>query len=235
MKRLIAYILRSIASVSGAVLLSLLFGSTAGAHVTVHPGTLPAGSHDVELTFRCPNERDSANTVGLQVYFPTNLPLLTVDVLPVPGWTSKVDTKTLSTPIQTDDGSVSQIVTDVNWTASTGGIAPAQYEDFSIAVGSMPSTAGTLIFKSLQTYSSGEVVRWIQVAAPQDPNPDSPAPTLTLTSGATAGAASSAPNASSSTTVGLAIAALVVAVIGLAGVVLLALARRRDSDPPQGL
>lgn len=43
------------------------------------------GSSDIELTFRVPNERDDANTVELQVYLPANLPLLTVDVLPVPG------------------------------------------------------------------------------------------------------------------------------------------------------
>ena len=51
---------------------------------TVHPEMVPAGASDIELTFRVPNERDDANTVRLQVFFPSNLPLLTVDVLPIP-------------------------------------------------------------------------------------------------------------------------------------------------------
>ena len=125
---------------------TLLFATPASAHVTVHPASLPAGSSDVELTFRVPNERDDANTVELQVYFPTNLPLLTVDVLPVPGWTAKVASRNLATPVQTDDGPVSQVVSDVTWTATAGGIAPGQYEDFDVAAGQVPTTPGSVGF-----------------------------------------------------------------------------------------
>ena len=186
MKRLIGRCSRIVSlAAASVVVVTALFATPAWAHVTVHPSTLPAGSGDIELTFRVPNERDNANTVGLQVYFPTNLPLLTVDVLPVPGWTSKVDTKTLAKPIQTDDGPVTQVVTDITWTATAGGIAPGQYQDFDVAAGQAPDQTGDVIFKSLQTYSSGEVVRWIQVASSQNPNPDSPAPVLTLTPAAT--------------------------------------------------
>jgi periplasmic copper chaperone A len=186
------------------VVLSLSFlvtwalATPAWAHVTVHPPTLPAGSRDIELTFRVPNERDNASTVKAQVFFPTALPLLTVDVLPIPGWASVVHTQTLAKPIQTDDGPVSQIVTDVTWTATGGGIAPGQYEDFVVAAGSVPSHASQLVFKALQTYSSGEIVRWIQLATSQNPSPDHPAPVLTLTSGGTG--SSPTPGSSSSTT-----------------------------------
>jgi uncharacterized protein YcnI len=162
--------------VAATVAATVLLATPAWAHVTVHPETLPAGSSDIELTFRVPNERGDANTVGLQVFFPTDLPLLTVDVLPVPGWTAKVDTRNLATPITTDDGTVSQVVSDVTWTATAGGTAPGQYEDFVVAAGRGPGRPGSAIFKSLQVYSSGEVVRWIQVTSSQDPNPDNPAP-----------------------------------------------------------
>ena len=121
----------------------------AWAHITVHPSTLPAGSSDIELTFRVPNERDNANTVKAQVFFPTNLPLLTVDVLPIPGWSSVVHTQSLAKPVQTDDGPVSQIVTDVTWTATGAGIAPGQYEDFEVAAGSVPNKPAQLVFKAL--------------------------------------------------------------------------------------
>ncbi len=152
-------------------LVSLVVASPAWAHITVHPSTLPAGSSDIELTFRVPNERDNANTVKAQVFFPTNLPLLTVDVLPIPGWSSVVHTQSLAKPVQTDDGPVTQIVTDVTWTATGAGIEPGQYEDFEVAAGSVPNKRAQLVFKALQTYSSGEIVRWIQQVTSQDPNP----------------------------------------------------------------
>lgn len=219
-------------SSAAALVAATLVATPAWAHVTVHPTTLPAGASDIELTFRVPNERDDADTVGLQVFFPKDLPLLTVDVRPVPGWTSKVDTETLATPIRTDDGPVSQIVTDVTWTATAGGIAPGQYQDFEVAAGSAPKQPGAVVFKSLQTYSSGEVVRWIQVASALDPNPDSPAPVLTITPAGTSSVAAgvAATAGAPSSTQWVAISALVVAVVGLVGVVVLFVRGRR----PQG-
>jgi len=208
---------------------TVLLAGPAAAHVTVHPTTLPAGTSDVELTFRVPNERDDANTVGLQVFFPTNLPLLTVDVLPVPGWTSTVHSRTLATPVKTDDGTVSQVVSDITWTATGGGIPPGQYEDFDVAVGQVPSTSGSIAFKSLQTYSSGEVVRWIEIPSSQDPDPDTPAPVLTVTP---AGTTSAPTPAGSSDGEGLAVAALVVSLVALGGVVVLLVRRRPSADGP---
>ena len=230
MRRLAGRCSRLVALGSGTVLVvTILFASPAWAHVTVHPETMPAGSGDIELTFRVPNERDDANTVGLQVFFPSNLPLLTVNVLPVPGWTDKVDTQTLAKPIQSGDGPVTQIITDITWTATAGGITPGHYEDFPVSAGQAPSQPGDIIFKSLQTYSSGEVVRWIQVASTQNPNPDTPAPVLTLTNPAPTTAAATTASSSSSSE-GLAVAALVVAVIGLIGVVVLFVRGRRHDQ-----
>ena len=214
-----------------ALLLALVFASPAYAHVTVHPDSMPAGTGDIELTFRVPNERDNANTVKLQVFFPTNLPLLTVNVLPVQGWIAKVDTQALSQPIQSGDGPVNQVVTDITWTATAGGIAPGQYEDFPISAGQAPSQSGDVIFKSLQTYSSGEIVRWIQVASPQDPNPDTPAPVLTLTGASPTAPVPAATSSASGATEGIAIAALVAALVGLIGVLFLYLRGRHERDP----
>jgi len=215
----------------GAALVAVLsVTSAAGAHVTVHPAALPAGSSDIELTFRVPNERDNANTIETQVFFPTSLPLLTVDVLPIPGWTATVITQNLAKPVQTDDGPVSQIVSEVTWKATGAGIEPGQYEDFVVAAGAAPSKPGSLVFKALQTYSSGEVVRWIEVPTTQDPNPPTPAPVLTLTANPTASVQSpttSSGSSGSGSAQGLAIAALTVAVVGLVGVVILFLRGRR--------
>ena len=209
--------------------LSFVMASPAGAHVTVHPNSLPAGSSDIELTFRVPNERDNATTVSVQVFFPTTLPLLTVGVLPVPGWTAKVRTQNLSTPVQTDDGPVSQIVSDVTWSATGGGIAPGQYEDFDVAAGSVPDKTTQLVFKALQTYSSGEIVRWIEMPVTGQPAPDFPAPVLTLTpTSASAVSATShrSQRGSSTTTDALAIAALVLGVANTVGLSLVVVRRR---------
>jgi len=219
---------RPVASVAAvSFLAALLFATPAGAHVTVHPGTLPAGATDIELTFRVPNERDNANTVSLQVFFPADLPLLTVDVLPVPGWTAKVDTRTLAAPVQTDDGPVGEVVSDITWSATAGGIAPGQYEDFSVAVGQGPAEPGAAVFKALQTYSSGEVVRWIEVASSQDPVPDNPAPVVTITPARTAGTAVATTSSGSTATQALAISALALSVVAVGGVVLLLIRGRR--------
>ena len=82
------------------------------------------------------------------------------------------------------------------------------------------------MFKALQTYSSGTIVRWIEVPVAGQPAPDFPAPVLTLTPPAGATATSAAPAASSGTD-GVAGAALVLGVVNLAGVGLLAAGRRR--------
>jgi len=219
---------RMTAMTAAATLLATLFLTTpAWAHVTVHPQSVHAGAADIELVFRVPNERDDADTVALQVYFPADLPLASVDVLPLTGWTERVNTRTLSTPLQTDDGPVSQVVGDITWTATAGGIAPGQYGDFTVAAGRAPVTPGAVVFKALQTYSSGEIVRWIQVATSQDPQPDFPAPVLTVTAAAPASPTVAVGSGSEA----LAVAALVVAGLALAGVVALFVLRRRGSGP----
>jgi uncharacterized protein YcnI len=204
----------------------------AWAHVTVHPSRLAAGSSDVEITFRVPNERDNANTVELQVFFPSSLPLLTVDVLPLPGWSATVQTQTLAKPVQTDDGPVSQVVSEVTWKATDGGISQGQYEDFPISAGALPNVAGQLVFKSLQTYSSGEIVRWIEVPVAGQTEPDNPAPILTLTPGATTAASkteSSATGSSTNTEV-IAIVALVVAFANTVVLVWMLVGKRRPKE-----
>jgi uncharacterized protein YcnI len=225
---------RRCSAVGGLVLIILGIASPAWAHVTVHPATMPAGSKDVELTFRVPNERQNADTVMVQVFFPTNLPLLTVDVLPIPGWSASVHTQTLAIPVKTDDGLVSQIVTDVAWRSTSGGIAPGQYEDFSVAAGSVPDKPVQLVFKALQTYSSGEIVRWIEVPVAGQPEPDFPAPVMTLTP--PAASTSSTRNAvsrissdatGSGATEDLAICALVLSGLSIAAVTWLMVRMRR--------
>jgi uncharacterized protein YcnI len=203
----------------------------ASAHVTVHPESYAKGATDGVLTFRVPNEEDSASTTKVQVFLPTDHPVLGVLVHPQDGWTAKVTTAKLKKPVKTDDGTITDAVSEITWTG--GKIGAGQYEDFDVAFGQLPEDTGTLTFKTLQTYSDGKVVRWIEEPAGGE-EPENPAPSLKLTAGAggagstasTGGAASTskgggdstskAAATSDSTARGLGIAGLVVGVLGLA-------------------
>ncbi|WP_194914348.1 YcnI family copper-binding membrane protein [Catenulispora rubra] len=182
-------------ALAGAVLTVLAIAGPASAHVTIGPVTTAKGGSDVELTFRVPNEEAQANTTQVEVDFPTDKPITGVLPEPTPGWTVKVDNLTLTTPIKTDDGTVTQVVQRITW--SGGQLAPGQYQGFKVMLGSLPDNADSLTFKALQTYSNGDVVRWIDVRQPGQPEPDHPAPVLTLTAAAPDGSSSPASSPSS--------------------------------------
>lgn len=198
----------------------LTAAGVASAHVTVHPDSYAKGATDGALTFRVPDESDTESTTKVQLFLPTDHPLLGVLVSPHDGWTAKVTDTKLKTPVKTDDGTITDAVSEITWTG--GKIAPGRYEDFDVAFGQLPDDTARLAFKTLQTYSDGKVVRWIEETAPGDEEPENPAPVLKLTSAAGASAAAkSSPatsrvSASDSTARGLGVAGLVVGVLGLA-------------------
>ena len=158
--------------------------AAAQAHVTLQPNHAPAGAFTV-LDVRVPTERDNASTSKVDVRFPAGF--ASVSYQAVPGWRVRVIKKKLATPIQTDDGPITEGVSRMIWTRTSrrGGIKPGQFQDFPISV-QIPGKAGDkLTFKALQTYSNGEIVRWIGA-----PGSDTPAPQVTVDAAAQAGAAS---------------------------------------------
>ncbi|WNO62892.1 YcnI family protein [Streptomyces sp. NBC_00121] len=216
----------------------LTAAGVAFAHVTVHPDSYAKGATDGVLTFRVPNEEDTADTTKVQVFLPTDHPVLGVLVTPQDGWTAKVTTTRLKTPVKTDDGTITDAVSQITW--SGGRIRSGEYQDFDVAFGQLPDDTDQLGFKTLQTYSDGKVVRWIEETQKGAEEPENPAPVLKLTAG-TAGdgsapmtASPSEPkptakaSSSDSTARGLGIAGLVAGVLGLvaAGV---AIARGRSA------
>ncbi|MFJ5641814.1 YcnI family protein [Streptomyces sp. NPDC093223] len=217
--------LRRAATVTALTAASVLVAAgVASAHVTVHPESYAKGATDGVLTFRVPNEEDTASTTRVQVFLPTDHPVLGVLVSPRDGWTAKVTTAKLKTPVKTDDGTITEAASEITWTG--GKIGAGQFEDFDVAFGQLPEDTGRLTFKTLQTYSDGKVVRWIEEPADGADEPENPAPTLELTA-AGAGSASTAPaesgakatanaSADDSTARGLGIAGLIVGVLGLA-------------------
>lgn len=133
------------------VLVLLLAAPPAAAHVEVRPAVARPGD-TVELTFRVPNERADAATVGLELFLPAGVP---ATVAPHPGWTS------------TDRGGG-----DIAFAPDTPdrAIAPGRAQDFKLTLGPLPR-GDRIVFKALQTYADGAVVRWIQTGGPQDERP----------------------------------------------------------------
>ena len=229
----------------GALVLG--WAAPALAHVTVAPASAEKGATDVQLTFRVPNEETSAATTKIQIAFPTNPPLVGVLAQPVPGWTAKVATQHLATPIQTDDGPVSDIVSSVTWTAANpaAGIQPDNYQGFDVLAGALPDSGSEVVFKAVQTYSDGNVVNWVDPVTPNGPEADHPTPILTLTAGttgghggettttiATSGSASSSSNAKddADTAKTIGIIAIIFSVLALIGVGIGFAMRRRPAS-----
>ena len=208
-----------------------LWAAPASAHVTVNPKEATQGGF-AKLTFRVPNEKDTGDTTKVEVALPMDTPLGFVSYKPTAGWTIVVTKSKLDKPIKTDDGTVTEASSRVTWTADSGsGIKPGQFQEFDLSVGPLPTTKA-MKFKALQTYSDGEVVRWIDEAE----DGAHPAPTLTLIKAATATGTATTANTDyakpdNGPAVGMGIAGLVA---GLAGLIVggLAFTRTRRTPAP---
>lgn len=180
MRALPARRLSTVAALTAGTVLAL--AAPAFAHVTVNPGTAQQGGYTA-VAFRVPDESDKASTTKLEVSLPTDHPVASVATQPLPGWTATVEKTKLATPIKTDDGdTITEAVSKITWTAdATGKIGPGQFQEFKVSLGALPTDTDKFVFKALQTYDDGTVVRWIDEAKDGQPEPAHPAPTLTLT------------------------------------------------------
>jgi len=217
---------------AAAAILALVLAPAAAAHVTVQPERAPAGGF-TRLDVRVPTERDNASTTKVEVQFPPGF--LSVSTQPVPGWKAEITKRKLDKPVEQFGERVTEEVGRVTFTADSeaSAIGPGQFQDFGLSVGVPDKPNSTLRFPAVQTYSNGEVVRWIG-----PPDSEEPAPQVELTAADAAGGASEEPaqeqpapaasddDDSSSNT--LSIIALIVGIAGLAaGLVALFSGRRR--------
>jgi uncharacterized protein YcnI len=172
--------LTAIARVLGVSLaVALLIAPAAGAHVTVQPEEVVAGDF-TRLDVRVPNERDNASTTKIEVQFPPGF--LFVSTEPVPGWQSKITMRKLDKPVEQFGEQITEEVGQISFTG--GEIGPGQFQDFGLSVGVPDKAGSSLAFKAVQTYSNGEVVRWIG-----PPDSDEPAPQVKLTAASDEGGA----------------------------------------------
>ena len=240
-------------SKKAAVLLAagaLLIPAGAQAHISLHPNTIPAGAF-ATLDVRVPGEQEGAYVKRVDVLFP---PRFTgVDYENVPGWSAKVIESRLATPIiedgETIDTEVSQIVW--TWIGPLGKVDNGQFVQFPLSLAIPGNAAGkALEFRTVQTYSNGQVVHWISPSL----TAEHPSPRINVTpkggaiqdvAGDEAGPEAGQTAASPSTSIpapatakstsggaskGLGIAALILGALGLmAGLAALAASRRRTA------
>ncbi|WP_340377736.1 YcnI family protein [Streptomyces sp. SS7] len=166
------------AAVAGSAV--LLLSSPAFAHVSVQPdGTAAKGGYAL-VNFRVPNERDDASTTKLEVSFPTDHPLASVMPEKIAGWKATVTKTKLAKPLEMHGQKINEAVSKVTWTADGKGIEPGYIQRFPVSMGALPEDTDELVFKAIQTYSGGEVVRWIEVQEDGAEEPENPAPVLAL-------------------------------------------------------
>jgi uncharacterized protein YcnI len=152
-----------------AAVAAALLAPSAAAHVTLNPDALPADSFS-RFAVRVPTER-GVPTVKVTLRIPEGLTF--VSFQPKPGWTRTVQMVKLAKPITMEGETVTERVGTVTW--SGGSIGPGEFDEFGMSAHVPNSPGRELVFPAVQTYSNGEVVRWIG-----DPDADEPAPRVKL-------------------------------------------------------
>jgi uncharacterized protein YcnI len=152
------------AAAGAAVAVGMLAGPAwAHVQVTATPGS--PGATNATLKITAAGESGTAGTSRLDVVADPAIPADQVSLVTGPtGWTL--------TP-----GS------DGGFTLSGPALAKGDEADVTLTVKQLPE-APQVTFKVLQTYSDGQVVRWIELPGANGQEPDNPAPIVKLTAGA---------------------------------------------------
>jgi periplasmic copper chaperone A len=240
--------MRTRAAAICAMSMALSSPALAQAHISLHPNTIPAGAF-VTLDVRVPGEQAGAYAYRVDMLVPPGF--TEIDTQNVPGWSVKEIMTKLSTPIQTEEGPVSEEVSQIVWTGDRsrlGRLEEGQFIQFPLSIAMPANIAGqSLAFKAVQYYSNGKAIHWIG-----PPSAEYPAPTVNITAkggvvqevaGGEAGptpsqtpagqsaatstqASTGAETSSGGASKGLGIAALILGALGLlAGLVALLVAR----------
>jgi len=155
----------------------LALPALAQAHISLHPNTIPAGAF-VTLDVRVPGEQAGAYAYKVDMLIPPGF--TEIDTQNVPGWNVKVLMRKLARPIQTDDGPVSEEVSQIIWTGDgsrLGRLQDGQFIQFPLSIAMPSDIAGqSLAFKTVQYYSNGKTIHWIG-----SPSAEYPAPTINAT------------------------------------------------------
>jgi uncharacterized protein YcnI len=151
--------------------------AAAAAHISLHPNEIPAGAF-VTLNVRVPGEQPRAYAYRVVMQMPPGF--TEVDIENVPGWTAQETITNLKKPLQTADGPVNQVVSQVSWTGdrmALGKLENGYFVQFPLDITIPSNLAGkSLTFKTVEFYSNGQNAYWIG-----RPSATYPAPTINIT------------------------------------------------------
>lgn len=168
--------MKRLASLIAAVA-ALALPAVAAAHISLHPNEIPAGAF-VTLNVRVPGEQPGAYAYKVVTQLPPGF--TDVNVANIPGWTAQATITNLKTPLQTPDGPVNQVVSQITWSgdrSTLGRIENGYFEQFPLAITIPSNLAGkSLTFKTVEYYSNGQNAFWIG-----PPSASYPAPTINIT------------------------------------------------------
>jgi periplasmic copper chaperone A len=173
------------AAAVGALVAATVIGTaiSAAAHVHVFPDSTISGQ-EAQLTFRVPDESDTASTVKLVVTLPQDRPFTDLSTKPMPGWSAAVTRAPLPKAVNVGGATITTAPRTLTWTARPGNkIAPGEYQEFAIATDALPA-AGQMVLPVAQFYSDGTVTRWTEPTVPGKAEPERPAPAFTVTAAA---------------------------------------------------
>ncbi|MDX8032147.1 YcnI family protein [Lentzea sp. BCCO 10_0856] len=152
----------------------------ASAHVSAQPSEFTQGGR-ATFAFRVPNERDNAGTTKIEVTLPQDTPLTSVRTKPLAGWKAEVVKGKLDKPVTVAGKEITEAYRTITWTAEPGvKINVNEYQEFFVAIGTLPEGKDELELPTKQTYENGEVVDWAQAAGADGKEPEHPAPALKL-------------------------------------------------------
>ncbi len=170
---------RTAAVAVAGVLGVLLLGSPAYAHTEIEVDNPQGGATNVTMTVTAEAENDSAGIASVRMVLPAGIAPAQVSLASGPaGWTL--------TP--GSDG----------FTVAGTPLAVKTDAKFAVKLAHLPPAGGVLVFKSLVTYTNGDVDRWIEEPTTGNPSPKNPAPTVSVRPGAVVPSATAAASPSAS-------------------------------------
>jgi uncharacterized protein YcnI len=180
-KSLTRVLTATLATALVSVISALVLSPAASAQVTIVPGTVDGGGTET-FAVRLANERSDVPTTRLELTFPTDIVIPSVEVAPVDGWTATVNMRPLDPPVTVGDRAIDEAAASIVWEG--GEVGPNRFEQFLVTAGPLPPD-GRLVFANVQGYADGTEDRWTDPAAPGAPG----APTIVLGPDAAAEAA----------------------------------------------
>lgn len=134
--------------------LLLLFAGIASAHVVVNPQDALQGTFQ-EFTVRVPNEKNTP-TMKVELDIPAEVDISQLN--PAAGWKYDLTKDT------------SGKITKITWSSTGDGLAPSEFEKFTIA-GLISKSATSINWKAHQIYKDGSTVDWVGDEKSETPAP----------------------------------------------------------------